>query len=390
MLLKIAFRYLTSSRGSALLITLVAFFGVFLSVSAIILTLGLFSGFQDELKEKILSRAPHLVITLYEDEEKVERVLSKKPFVENFVSFTLYSAMVSNGRLVQGVSVKATEMDSPRFKAYVSPFLKEGFPETLLIGMGLAEVMGVRVGDRLTLISPFGKRTPAGVIPRARDYFVKGIFFTGSYEKDYLVVYMEKKEAEEFFGKGWGNNLTEVYLKDPYEAQKAKEEIKRELGEGFLVRSWIDLNRPLFNALELEKLGLFAVLLLMVLVASFNISSLLFVKAKEKTKDVAVLKTFGMTRKEILLIFLTVGMSIGLLGGLAGVLNAFVLAYFINEYQLIRVAEEVYMMSHIPVHIKAKDVLLTFTGTLVISFIASLVPSLRASGESVISVLRGE
>ncbi|NPB06654.1 MAG: ABC transporter permease [Aquificae bacterium] len=387
--LKIAWRYLTSSRGSAFLITLAAFLAVFLSVLAILLTLGLFTGFQDELKERILSRAPHVVITLYDEPAKVEKALKSVEGVENFVSYEIYSAMVSNGRLLQGVSVKATDLSSENFRKFIKPFLVEGFPETLLIGQGLAHLMGVKVGDELTLVSPFGTRTPTGIIPRARSFFVKGIFFTGSYDKDYLTVYLDLKDARSFFREGWSTALTEVYLKDPYEAQRVKRELEKLLGKGVLVRSWIDLNRPLFNALELEKLGLFAVLLLMVLVASFNISSLLFVKAREKTRDIAVLKTLGMKSRDVLLIFLLVGLSIGLAGAVAGTLVAFVAAYFINAYKLIRVSEEVYLMSYIPVHLKLADVLLTLLGTFVLAFLASLLPALRAARERVVDVLRG-
>ena len=128
----------------------------------------------------------------------------------------------------------------------------------------------------------------------------------------------------------------------------------------------------------------------MVLVASFNITSLLFVKVKEKVKDIAIFKTFGMNSRGILTIFLLVGLSIGIIGGVLGIINAYILAFFINKYKLIRVAEEVYMMSYIPVHIKLKDVLLTLGGTLILSFISSLIPALHAAREKVIEVLRKE
>jgi len=128
----------------------------------------------------------------------------------------------------------------------------------------------------------------------------------------------------------------------------------------------------------------------MVLVASFNITSLLFVKSKEKIRDIAVLKTFGMGSGGILRIFITVGMTIGVAGALTGIGVSFALAYLINEYRLIRVPEEVYMMSHIPVHIDTFDLMATFAGTLALSFVSSLIPALRASRENIVSVLRNE
>ncbi|GAB6065537.1 ABC transporter permease [Aquifex pyrophilus] len=390
--LKIALRYLLSSRGASLIISLIAFFGIFLSVSAILLTIGVFTGFQDELKNKILSKTPHIVITLYTDEEEKEirETLSKIKEVKNFLSFKLYNAFLSSGRVVQSVSVKAIDFSDKNFRSFIEKSLVEGELKGLVIGKGIAEILGVSVGEKVSLVSPFGIRTPTGVIPKVKSYRIGGIFYTGSYDKDFAFVFMDLKEAMDFFKRDVGINLTEVYLKEPYNANRVKERILKELGNTVIVRSWIDLNKPLFNALELEKLGLFFILLLMVLVASFNITSLLFVKVKERLRDIAVFKTFGMKKKGIVFIFLSVGMSLGILGALLGIINAYVLAYFINEYKLIRVSEEVYMMSYIPVHIKLKDVIATFTGTVVLSFLSSLLPSLRASSERVIEVLRKE
>jgi len=390
--LKIVLRYLFHAKGSALFMTFMSFFGIFLSVTAIILTLGVFSGFQDELKNKILSKTPHIIVTLYSDYEKerIRKVLEEEKEIEYFLSFEIYNAFVSNGEVIQSVSVKAIDFKDKEFRKFIKRFLAKGSLKGLIIGKGTAEIFGISVGDEVSLISPFGIRTPTGIIPKVKKFKVGGIFYTGSYDKDYAVVYMDLKEAKEFFKRDYGVNFTEVYLKEPYEADKVKERIKKELGESVIIRSWIDLNKPLFNALELEKLGLFFILLLMVLVASFNITSLLFVKVKEKVKDIAVFKTFGMKKKQVLFIFLTLGLFIGIVGALAGVLSAYVLAYFINEYKLIRVSEEVYMMSYIPAHVKLKDVIATFGGALFLSFISSIIPALKASKESVIEVLRKE
>ncbi len=390
--LKIALRYLFSSKGASLIISLIAFFGIFLSVSAILLTIGVFSGFQDELKHKILSKTPHIVITLYTDEEtkKIKDTLSRINEVKNFLNFKVYNAFLSSGRVIQSVSVKATDFSDEHFRRFMKKNLLEGKLKGLVIGKGIAELLGVNLGDKVSLVSPFGIRTPTGVIPKVKSYKVGGIFYTGSYDKDFAFVFMDMKDAEKFFKRDFGINLTEVYLNDPYTANNVKKLILENLGNTVIVRSWIDLNKPLFNALELEKLGLFFILLLMVLVASFNITSLLFVKVKERIRDIAVLKTFGMKKKGVIFIFLSVGMSLGILGAVLGIINAYILAYFINEYKLIRVSEEVYMMSYIPVHIKLKDVIATFIGTVILSFFSSLLPSLRASSERVIEVLRKE
>lgn len=391
--LKIAARYLFSVKGSTLIITIVAFLGVFLSVSAIILTLGIFSGFQDELKTKILSKSPHLVITLYSDEEegKIKETLRKfSDEISLFVSYKLYNALASKEGTITNLSIKATDFKNPDFLKFLNMQLTEGEIKNLVIGQGVSELLRAYPGDEITLISLFGIRTPTGIIPKTKKVKVGGLFYTGTYDQDYFVAYWDIKQAKAFFKRDLGTNVTEVYLKNPYEADEFKEKLISKLGNFYVIRSWIDLNKPLFHALELEKLGLFFILLLMVLVASFNITSLLFVKVKEKVKDIAILKTFGMNSKGILTIFLIVGLSIGIVGGLLGILNAYILAFFINKYKLIRVSEEVYMMSYIPAHIKLKDVLLTFGGTLILSFVSSLIPALHAAREKVIEVLRRE
>ena len=391
--LRIALRYLLSVRGSTLLITLISFFGVFLSVSAILLTLGVFTGFQDSLKEKILSSTPHIIVSSSGSEDLTDfrRRIENIPEVVEVLPFTLYNAILVKEDKVQPVTVKAVDYRERAFKDIVGSQLVSGELEDLVVGKGIAEVLGVFVGDRVILVSPMGVRTPTGFIPKTKEVKVGGVFKTGSYDRDFVVVYMKEREARRFFRRGFSFEGLEVYIRDPYRAQEVKEEILRTLGKkGFLVRSWIDLNRPLFNALQLEKLALFMILLLMVLVASFNITSLLFVKGREKVRDVAVLKTFGMSSSDVLRIFLLVGMTIGIVGAVLGMVFSFGVAYLVNEYKLIRVPEEVYMMSYIPVHIKVTDLVAVFLGTLFLSFLSSLIPAVKASQENVVRVLRNE
>ncbi|MDQ7037878.1 MAG: ABC transporter permease [Aquificota bacterium] len=391
--LKIAIRYLVSVRGSTLLITLISFFGVFLSVCAILLTLGVFTGFQDSLKEKILSSTPHIIVssTGYEDLKNFIRRIENIPEVKEVLPFTLYNAILVKEDRVQPVTIKAVNYREKAFKDIVGSQLVSGKLKDLVIGKGIADVLGVFVGDRVILVSPMGIRTPTGFVPKTREIKVGGIFHTGSYDRDFVIAYMRHEEAKRFFRRGFKFDGLEVYIEDPYRAQEVKRLIVETLGvKGLIVRSWIDLNRPLFNALQLEKLALFLILLLMVLVASFNITSLLFVKAREKVRDIAVLKTFGMKSSDILRIFLLVGMTIGVVGAVLGIGVSFGLAYLINEYRLIRVPEEVYMMSHIPVHIKTADLVAVFAGTLFLSFLSSLIPAVRASKENVVRVLRNE
>ena len=391
--LKIAIRYLISVKGSTLLITLISFFGVFLSVCAILLTLGVFTGFQDSLKEKILSSAPHIIVSSsgFEDLNLFRRRIENIPEVVEVLPFTLYNAILVKEDRVQPVTIKAVSYKEKAFKDIVGSQLVSGKLKGLVIGKGIADVLGVFAGDSVILVSPMGIRTPTGFVPKTKEVKVGGVFQTGSYDRDFVIAYMRHREAKRFFKRGFKFDGLEVYIKDPYTAQEVKRKILETLGKKTLiVRSWIDLNRPLFNALQLEKLALFLILLLMVLVASFNITSLLFVKAREKVRDIAVLKTFGMKSADILRIFLLVGMTIGVVGSILGMAASFGIAYIINEYKIIRVPEEVYMMTHIPVHIKVTDLVAVFLGTLFLSFLSSLIPAMKASQENVVRVLRNE
>ncbi len=391
--LRIALRYLISVKGSTLLITLISFFGVFLSVCAILLTLGVFTGFQDSLKEKILASAPHLIVSAVGDADpkEIEERVRGIPEVKEVLPFTLYSAILAKEERLQPITVKAVDYRDRAFKDLIGKYLVKGKLEDLVIGKGVADVLGVRVGETAVLVFPTGIRTPTGFIPKTKEVRIGGIFETGAYDRDFVIVFMKEKEAKKFFRRGFKFEGAEIYIRDPYRAQEVKEEVEEALKSNlYIVRSWIDLNKPLFNALQLEKLALFLILLLMVFVASFNITSLLFVKAKEKVRDIAVLKTFGMESSGIRRIFVSVGLTIGFLGALAGIVTSFLIAYFINEYKLIRVPEEVYMMSYIPVHIKTLDLIATFAGTLALSFLSSLIPAVRASKENIVNILRNE
>ncbi len=391
--LKIALRYLISVKGSTLLITFISFFGVFLSVSAILLTLGVFTGFQDTLKEKILSTAPHIIISILgeEDTEDIKKAVEKLPGIDGAVGFTLYNAILSRDGNLHPVTVKAVRYSNRTFRKILRKQLTEGSFNGVILGQGIADSLGVSEGDRAVLVFPTGVRTPTGFVPKTREVKIGGIFHTGSYDRDFVIAYMPEEEAHKFFRRGFKFRGVELYITDPYRAQEVKNLVEEALkGRNVLVRSWIDLNKPLFNALQLEKLALFLILLLMVAVASFNITSLLFVKVKEKIKDVAILKTFGMNKKSILKIFILVGLTIGIVGAILGTVFSFTVAYLANEYKLIRVPEEVYMMSYIPVHIKLSDLIATLLGTLFLSFVSSLVPALKASRENIVNVLRNE
>jgi len=383
-ILKISIRFLLSGKGSTQLVSFIALLGVSLGVSALLLTMGVFAGFQHELKEKILSASPHIIVSLLDTNKDYKDKIENIEGIKNVYSVALYQGLVSREGRISSVSVKAlTPEDAHRVYGVK---LKEG----VAVGAGLADILGLKKGEEFLLLSPIGQRTPFGFLPRARSYVVEGIFQKGVFDQDYATVVMDIKGARDFFGDAYQLSGYEIYLRDPYKAQEIRNKIERLLGPGAIVRSWIDLNKPLFNALQVEKVGIFFVLMLMIVIASFNITSLLFMKARDKIKDIAVLRTFGLKSRQVIFIFLLQGLMLGFLGTLIGLILSLVGAYFINEYKLIRVPADVYLMDHVPVYFEMRDVISTLLGALLLSLLSSLLPAYRASKEGIVRVLRNE
>lgn len=380
----VSFRFLLSGKGSTQLVSFIALLGVSLGVSALLLTMGVFAGFQHELKEKILSASPHIIVSLLDTNKDYKDKIENIEGIKNVYSVALYQGLVSREGRISSVSVKAlTPEDAYRIYGVK---LKEG----VAVGAGLADILGLKKDEEILLLSPMGHRTPFGFLPRARSYVVEGIFQKGVFDQDYVTVVMDIKGARDFFGDAYQLSGYEIYLRDPYKAQEIRNKIERLLGPGAIVRSWIDLNKPLFNALQVEKVGIFFVLMLMIVIASFNITSLLFMKARDKIKDIAVLRTFGLKSRQVIFIFLLQGLMLGFLGTLIGLILSLVGAYFINEYKLIRVPADVYLMDHVPVYFETRDVISTLLGALLLSLLSSLLPAYRASKEGIVRVLRNE
>ncbi len=386
--IKISIRYILSGKGSTLLVSLVALAGITLSVSAVLLTMAVFAGFQKALKEKILSSAPHIIVSLpltedvsaYEEKLKDERIAYAYPIV-------VYQAILSNGKSFQSITVKGMRPEDIKMK---ERYLVEGKREGNLLGKGISDVMGVGVGDEVSLISPMGVRTPFGFLPKSKQIRIDGIFRTGTFDQDYMTLIMPMQGAKDFFGENWQLYGFEVFLKDPYKAQEVRRSLEEKMGPKVVVRSWVDLNAPLFNALEVEKVGIFFVLLLMVSTASFNITSLLFMKVREKVRDIAVLRTFGMEERHVFLIFVLQGVILGLVGIALALLLSVLGSYLINRYELIRVPADVYLMDHVPAHLELNDIIYTAVGAFFLSLLASLLPAYRAGKARVVEILRNE
>jgi len=376
--------------------------GVFLGVAALIVVLATMTGFQDGIRDRIISANPHLLVYhagrggLGEAEAVAARVAairgvrSATPFVHQQALFTLPGGG-AHGGLVRGVDLQAPtvvqDLQGQLRSGSVRP-LADG-EAAILLGRELARMLGVSVGDEVTAISPEGALTAVGMVPRMRRYTVAGTFELGMYELDASLAYLALPAAREFAGLQGASGI-EVKLVDPFDARRVGRAVGAELGPPYWVRDWMDMNRSLFAALQLEKLALFVIVTIIVLVAAFAIIGHLVLLVAEKRKEIGVLKAIGASGRSITMVFFTVGMTIGVAGTLAGSVLGLGLIWAQNTYKIIRLASDVYQISYLPMKLTLGDGLMVIGATLFLSFLATIIPARRAGALEPVDVLRYE
>jgi lipoprotein-releasing system permease protein len=376
--------------------------GVFLGVAALIVVLAVMTGFQDGIRDKIISANPHLLIFqtgagLADADGVAERVRAV-PGVRSATPFVLQQALFTtegggaHGGLVRGVALHDPSVlgDLRRqvHSGSLAP-LVEGQP-TILLGVELARTLGVVPGDAITVISPKGAVTAVGMVPKMRRFTVAGTVEVGMYEYDSSIAYLGLAAAREFADLPAGVTGLEVKLDDPFAAKRVGAAITARLGFPFWVRDWMDMNRNLFAALQLEKLALFVIVTIIVLVAAFAIIGHLVLLVAEKRKEIGVLKAIGASGRSITVVFFGVGMMISVAGTLAGSLVGLALIWIQNTYKIIRLAGDVYQIDHLPMKLSPMDFVLIVGATLLLSFLATVLPARRAGALSPVDVLRYE
>jgi lipoprotein-releasing system permease protein len=378
--------------------------GVFLGVSALIVVLATMTGFQDGIRDRIIAANPHILIMeaggrgVNDGNELAKRVTvpgvkSATPFVLQQALFTVPGGGATGG-LLRGV-----DLDSPAVRTALSAEVKlgdieplrrvEGEP-VLLLGRELARSLGVVPGDHVTVISPRGAMTAVGLVPKMRRFEVAGYVEIGMYEYDSSLAYTGLRAAQEFAGLGDRVTGVEMKLDDPFQARVVSRRVATTLGPTYWVRDWMDMNRNLFAALQLEKLALFVIVTIIVLVAAFAIIGHLVLLVAEKRKEIGILKAMGATAPSIGSIFLVAGMLIGVVGTVAGSAFGLLLIWVQNTYQIIRFAGDVYQISYLPMKLTWSDFALIVGATLVISLLATLSPARRAGRLDPVEVLRYE
>lgn len=412
----IGLRYLKAKRKQSFIsvITFISILGITVGVTALIIVLSVMTGFEEDLKEKILGINAHIVVMeLGGDMGDYADVAAKVGELGEVVGVTpfVYSqAMLSTDRAVVGVVVRGVELETFGDVTVLAERITEGSFEGLAIGFGdeagrlpgivigieLAKRLGVGVGSEVNAISPTGSTTAA--VPRMAGFSVVGIFDLGMYEYDSSIAFLSLENAQRFFRLHGTATGVEVKLLDLYRADEARESIKDALSGPYWIRTWKDMNRNLFSALKLEKTVMFIILMLIILVAALNIISTLIMVVMEKGKDIAILKSMGATSGGIMRIFMIEGIVIGLVGtfcgtvlGLVGAINLEWLVGILERvFSFEALPPSVYYIDRLPSRVEPSFVILIVIASIAISFIATLYPSWKASRFDPVEGLRYE
>jgi len=378
--------------------------GVFLGVSALIVVLATMTGFQDGIKDKIIAAQPHILVVEngargMADAGAVAARLTPVPGVHSATPFVLQQALFTvQGGGATGGLLRGTDLDAPAVRASIAAQLKggsldpllKGTEPALLLGRELARTLGVIPGDRVTVISPQGAMTAVGLVPKMRRFLVAGFVEVGMYEHDASLAYTTLAAAQEFAGLGDRVTGVEVKLTNPFDAKEVGAAIAGRLNGAYWIRDWMDMNRNLFAALQLEKLALFVIVTIIVLVAAFAIIGHLVLLVAEKRKEIGILKAMGAGAGSIGAVFLVAGMLIGVVGTVAGSAFGLLLIWVQNTYKIIRLAGDVYQISYLPMKLTGSDFTMIVGATLIISFLATISPARRAARMDPVDVLRYE
>ena len=403
----IAFRYLKPKKKEGFLkvISIFSFTGIALGVAILIIVMSVMNGFRTELINKILGFNPHIIVKPYENEIN-KKDLNRLSELENNIIKTAFTfsgqAIILNKENTVGILVRSyLENDIHKIEliknGIIDGSLETFKNNTISIGKELAISLSLVVGDEITLMSTSNIQTPFGNLPIQEKFSISSIFSSGLAEFDQNVVFMPFENANSLFELSDKDISLEIFLKNPDKAQLVKKNVQDIFSEHY-VYSWEDLNKSFFGALKVERNVMFIILTLIIIVAAFNIISGLTILIKNKTKEIAILRTLGISKGSITKIFFLTGFTIGFLATITGVIIGILFSYYIEDIRVLLTSifnirlfpEEIYFLSQMPSEINLVYIFIISLFSLLITFLATIFPSLSAAKLDPVKALKYE
>jgi len=389
----IAFRYLLARRKQAFisLISLISVLGVAVGVMALLIALALMTGLQAELRDRIIGSAAHVYVWkvggMAEPDAEIKKLL-EVPRVQGAAPAVLGKAIITSEKGEGFIDVKGIDPAREKNVTQLQSSIRKGSADALnrgpddlpgvLIGVDLAEMLHVDVGDRVQIISPQGTVTPFGPMLRRPSFEVVGIFSLGLFQFDSEYGFIQLDVAQRMFGAELPL-FVELRVDDMFRARDVVQSIEERFGPEYAAQEWSDQNKSLFSALWLEKMAISITIGLIVMVAALNIVASLILLVMEKSRDIAILKTMGSSAGSIRRIFMLQGLIIGVAGTTAGAVAGYLLIWLLDRYKLISVPVDVYQISYVPFTLQPFDFLVVVGSAVLICFVATIYPSRQAA-----------
>jgi lipoprotein-releasing system permease protein len=398
----IAGKYLTKGRKNSFIsiISMVSILGIAIGVAALIIALALINGFQNDIRNRILSSSAHIMITdrlgdgIGDFQNLAARVEREFPEVKTVMPVVYGTVLVKgNFREVSGAVFRGMDLKQKKKENWLNKLESGSLPGSereLLMGKEMSRKMNLFTGDSCLVISPQAALSPLGMIPRFKKFRISGIFKSGLFEFDSGTIITGLGAGQRLFSLKNRINYLQINLNDIFSAEPIAARMRAALPNQYAVITWQELNQSLYSALKLEKTVLFFTLTLIIVVASLNIVAGLILLVMQKIKDIGILLSYGTTAGQIKKIFFMQGAVIGLLGTTLGVVLGLGFCHLANRYELIKVPAEIYQVSYVPFRLGVFDLLAVILASLIISFSATLIPARKAAQVSVVDAVKYE